>query len=426
MTSVRGHICVRRKAKDGAEGAAGKSVRNSVWESGKQYYAGDTPVDGVYPLDIVSDKAMAIGTSGVNFYMCVKTHVSPNTSNLTNTTYWKKLNTLQPVVTYLILAELIKASFIDVDDLVANSALVQTLIANTTFTETLGADTAFIQTLLATAAFIENLSVQHLATYNPSNTQESLTIENNEIKLNDSNGDLRVHIHADALSAAALATTETLRANLSYITFNAINASQNISTRNLFTFISKSASDTLRAAASWTLQFGLSGTFTSNAPTQTITANYWGLRLKIGSTVLWEKTSSAFGISMSPGGTLSVSQSMTMDCTELQTISQGYHVLIAEAFVNINGAYLSYIDRASGYVSAGQKTFYLVHAGATDQYTEIGSDGLQVIRSGTEYLRVHKSGSAMEMEAMNGNYGIQLTSAGLKKTSNGGGSWESL
>lgn len=135
--SVRGHICIRRKAKDGEPGAAGKSIRTTVWEAGKQYYAGDTQVDGVYPLDIVSDKAMAIGTSGVNFYMCVKSHTSPNSSNLTNTTYWQKLNNLKPVVTYLILAEMIKANFIDVADLAASSAFINALTASSAFIQSL-------------------------------------------------------------------------------------------------------------------------------------------------------------------------------------------------------------------------------------------------------------------------------------------------
>lgn len=140
--SVRGHICIRRKAKDGNPGEAGKSIRTTVWETGKQYYAGDTQVDGVYPLDIVADKAISIGVSGVNFYMCRTSHTSAANIPLTNTAYWTKLNNLKPVVTYLILAELIKANYIDVEDLAAN--------------------TAFIQTLIATSAFIDNLSVKHL------------------------------------------------------------------------------------------------------------------------------------------------------------------------------------------------------------------------------------------------------------------------
>lgn len=160
--SVRGHICIRRKAKDGEPGAAGKSIRTTVWETGKQFYAGDTQVDGVYPLDIVADKAISIGVSGVNFYMCRTSHTSAPNIPLSNTAYWTKLNNLKPVVTYLILAEMIKASFIDVADLVANSALIQTLIANTTFTETLAATTAFINKLISTSAFIDNLSVKHL------------------------------------------------------------------------------------------------------------------------------------------------------------------------------------------------------------------------------------------------------------------------
>lgn len=115
--SIRGHICVRRQAKDGTPGAAGKSIRTTVWSAGKQYYAGDTQVDGVYPLDIVSDKAMSVGVSGVNFYMCKVSHTSSANIPLTNTNYWTKLNSLKPVVTYLILSELIKAEYIDVDTL---------------------------------------------------------------------------------------------------------------------------------------------------------------------------------------------------------------------------------------------------------------------------------------------------------------------
>lgn len=132
MIKLRGHICIRRKAKDGADGtpgAAGKSIRTTVWESGKQYYAGDTQVDGVFPLDIVSDKAMAIGTSGVNFYMCIKSHQSLSSIPLTNTSYWQKLNSLKPVVTYLILAEAIKANLIDVENLAADTTFINNLIA---------------------------------------------------------------------------------------------------------------------------------------------------------------------------------------------------------------------------------------------------------------------------------------------------------
>ena len=160
--SVRGHICIRRKAKDGDPGEAGKSIRTTVWETGKQYYAGDTQVDGVYPLDIVADKAISIGVSGVNFYMCRTSHTSASNIPLTNTAYWTKLNNLKPVVTYLILAELIKANYIDVQDLAAATAFINSLVANTTFTEALAANTAFINKLIATSAFIDNLSVKHL------------------------------------------------------------------------------------------------------------------------------------------------------------------------------------------------------------------------------------------------------------------------
>ena len=181
--SVRGHICIRRKAKDGNPGEAGKSIRTTVWETGKQYYAGDTQVDGVYPLDIVADKAMSIGVSGVNFYMCRTSHTSASNIPLTNTAYWTKLNNLKPVVTYLILAEAIKANLIDVADLAANSAFINNLYVK----HLSGADGDFSGQITAQSGFIDGTlrlngggSIQSIGT-----NSDQIKIDNAQVKVSD-------------------------------------------------------------------------------------------------------------------------------------------------------------------------------------------------------------------------------------------------
>lgn len=140
---------------NGTNGAPGRTIRTTVWVPGKQYYCGDTQVDGVYPLDIVSDKAISIGESGVNFYMCKNSHTSSSNIPLTNTTYWTKLNSLKPIVTYLILAEAIKANFIDVADLAANTAFINSLYVK----HLNGADGSFSGSLAAREGFFGQLHI---------------------------------------------------------------------------------------------------------------------------------------------------------------------------------------------------------------------------------------------------------------------------
>lgn len=104
----------------GAPGANGKSIRVSVFDVNVPYYAGDTPVDGIYYLDIVCDTDMAIGTDSVNYYMCTQTHLSTSSDDFSPTsTQWSKMTSVGPLVTPLILTEAIKANFIDVNSLVA-------------------------------------------------------------------------------------------------------------------------------------------------------------------------------------------------------------------------------------------------------------------------------------------------------------------
>lgn len=163
--SARGHICIRRKAKDGEPGKTGNpglTIRTTAWETGKEYRNDLTlDVTSVRYLDICLDKNVTVGVSNINAYVCIKTHTSSANIPLGHTTYWQRMNSLAPIVTALILTQLLKAEHIDVDDLAANQAFIRKLVATALFTTQLTASEAFITKLVASEFFIETLSADN-------------------------------------------------------------------------------------------------------------------------------------------------------------------------------------------------------------------------------------------------------------------------
>lgn len=163
--SARGHICIRRKAKDGEPGKTGNpglTIRTTAWETGKEYRNDLTlDVTSVRYLDICLDKNVTVGVSNINAYVCIKTHTSSANIPLGHTTYWQRMNSLAPIVTALILTQLLKAEHIDVDDLAANQAFITKLVATALFTTQLTASEAFITKLVASEFFIETLSADN-------------------------------------------------------------------------------------------------------------------------------------------------------------------------------------------------------------------------------------------------------------------------
>ena len=67
--SARGHICIRRKAKDGEPGKTGNpglTIRTTAWETGKEYRNDLTlDVTSVRYLDICLDKNVTVGVSNI-------------------------------------------------------------------------------------------------------------------------------------------------------------------------------------------------------------------------------------------------------------------------------------------------------------------------------------------------------------------------
>lgn len=112
---------------NGSDGEPGRSIRTTVFEEGIMYYDGNTlSPDGIYYLDVVADRAMAIleDSGSINYYICKATHESTAEEDLTDTNLWTPVANSGPIITPIVLAEKIKSGFIDVDDLTAKKVTV--------------------------------------------------------------------------------------------------------------------------------------------------------------------------------------------------------------------------------------------------------------------------------------------------------------
>ena len=111
---VQGHIVIRRRAKNGNDGNPGGDgnpgkdglqgciLRQSEWATGVEYRNDESLTSGTRYLDIA---IVTTGANTFNAYKCLKTHTSSSSIPVSNTTYWQKFNTLQPVYTPLIMAQ---------------------------------------------------------------------------------------------------------------------------------------------------------------------------------------------------------------------------------------------------------------------------------------------------------------------------------
>lgn len=133
MGFAQGHITVRRKPKDGNQGEVGISYRVSFWQSDKKYRNDLHLTGGVTEriIDICVNMPLSlIGDSNFKAYQCVQTHISGNNIPLGASGYWTAVNSLQPLVSPLILANKIVADYIDVANLAANDAFISALTVN--------------------------------------------------------------------------------------------------------------------------------------------------------------------------------------------------------------------------------------------------------------------------------------------------------
>lgn len=112
------------------QGERGLTYRRSVWQAGK-VFRNDTDLvsDDVRYLDVVTDVPIAlVGQTPVHAYLCKQTHTSSAANQPGNTDYWTEIPFTDPVMTPLLLANVISAEYIDVESLAASEAFVEKLV----------------------------------------------------------------------------------------------------------------------------------------------------------------------------------------------------------------------------------------------------------------------------------------------------------
>lgn len=123
----------------GVFGVDGLSYRYSKWAAGVEYRNDNNPYyrdsDGKGFIDVVLTETLSMydpndDTTRPKAYICRKTHTSGDPVPLAVGEYWAQVNPMAPILSALVIADRIKANFIDVEDLAANSAFIDSLTVN--------------------------------------------------------------------------------------------------------------------------------------------------------------------------------------------------------------------------------------------------------------------------------------------------------
>lgn len=180
----------------GARGEAGQKgaiVRTLVWKEGMEYrndVTGDTIApDGNRYIDVCTNKDIALlDDPSLVVMVCQKTHTASTSIPFASGTYWQSVNQMQPMITALILAQTINATFIDVESIAAKTAFVEALIANA----------AFIERLSVIEATIEKLKVGMVDTA-PSSSNNKVLVDGDGITMLDADGYKKVRINNNGI-----------------------------------------------------------------------------------------------------------------------------------------------------------------------------------------------------------------------------------
>jgi len=255
------------------------------------------------------------------------------------------------------------------------------------------------------------------------NSLKSLTIQDNQIKLYDSNGALRTHIHANALSTPAVNTQEVFTPGL--VNFTGLNMVDEVITGSatLFNFVASSGSDTIQGSGQVAIDFSIRLDLSQKS-----FADFdvdLAVKLKINGTT-WK--SNTLGLQVTADiRQVQIIQTLYLDPTTAQTLSSaGAKEVSVEFEVAPQHGLAAITQGVYGSVMVSGVDYTVTHVNSTSQITEVGTNGIQIVRSGSEYAQLHESNGGLEFKIITGSYGLRVNSSGVQKTVNGGSSWTSL
>ena len=255
------------------------------------------------------------------------------------------------------------------------------------------------------------------------NSLKSLTIQDNQIKLYDSNGALRTHIHANALSTPATNTQEIFSPGL--VNFTGLGMVDEFirASATLFNFVASSGSDTIRGSALLSITFNLRLELSQRS-----FADFdvdVAAKLKINGTT-WQSNSLGFSV-IGEGSHVLIQQTIHLDPTTARALSSaGAKDVSIEVEVEPQHGLAIITNSVYGSISVSAADYTVTHVSATPQITEVGTNGIQVVRSGSEYAQLHDNNGSLEFKIITGSYGLRVNSSGVQKTTNGGSTWVNI
>jgi len=120
-------------------------------------------------------------------------------------------------------------------------------------------------------------------------------------------------------------------------------------------------------------------------------------------------------------------QTLYLDPTTAQTLSSAGAKEVSVEFEVAPQHGLAAITRSVyGSVAISSVDYTVTHVNSTSQITEVGTNGIQIVRSGSEYAQLHESNGSLEFKIIAGSYGLRVNSSGVQKTTNGGSSWTNI
>lgn len=389
----------------------GLTYRFSKFVSGVEYRNDNNPyyrdANNIGYIDVVYSDEITIysATNPPSAWICAKTNTGQAlpASGASNT-YWTGMNSLKPIYTALVLANRIKAKYLDVDDLSANAG--------------------FITNLVSQQAFIDELNTKSLKAkeIQTENNNGFLQMIGNVLQLFNSNGDERMKIHGGSLSSISTNSyTDPDVIKYPAVSRMFYNSDDEGTEQSATTVI---ATRTVSEAMILTLP---QRSFSCNLTYLPI-GSYSGATVAALFSVRWLVDGVSYGmnsyvLTVDPQNTNS-SYSLLLPSCKVNVASGSHTISIQTSVMCFNpGSIVSGDDVYAGLSGSVLKNS--ISWNTSIQKVEIANTGFRIALASNVYFTVYLSGGYNYIEMRNENYGLRITNSGLYKMTNGS-TWVSL
>jgi len=390
----------------------GLTYRYSKFVSGVEYRNDNNPyyrdANNIGYIDVVYSDEITIysATNPPSAWICAKTNTGQAlpVSGASNK-YWTGMNSAKPIYTALVLANRIKAKYLDVGDLSANSAFITNLISQAAFIEQLNT---------------KNLKAKEITTENSGSG--FLQMIGNVLQLFNSSGDERMKIHGGTLSSISGSTITEPSSNQSAVnselfTKSTSDGAEFVVTKDIF---SRTTTEE-RVLKLPQVNCSAELTYSSSNPRGTDMHVMMMAEWLVDGTV---RASNQQILDAGPEHTTDT-QTIVIYSQSINLAAGSHTVKLRLKMVPFNTSQMDDNDELWASIS-GKVTMNTITLATSIQKVEIASNGFRVALASNVYFSVYLSGTTNYIQMMNENYGLRITNTGIQKTTNGGSTWTSL